>query len=231
MKNLKKAFVIVTMVALLVLAAMTCAMADEKIYTSPAFKLPKERIQAWVDTLEDEEAPTEEEAAALPAEGEEAPAEEGTAPAEGEQAPAEEGTVPAEGEQAPEEEGTVPAEGEQAPAEGRPAEEGTPAEGTEEPAEGAEAAEPAESEESAEPVRKVRIFSSQGDVVTEGEIIYLTSELEGFDGLEITYQWQVDKGDGNGWVNVEGANRPKHMFVANRETIQYSWRLIVNVNE
>jgi hypothetical protein len=28
---------------------------------------------------------------------------------------------------------------------------------------------------------------------------------------------------------VEGANRSKHMFVADRETITYSWRLIVSV--
>ena len=83
----------------------------------------------------------------------------------------------------------------------------------------------------AEPVRRVRIFSSQGDVVTEGEIIYLTSSLEGFDGMDITFQWQVDRGDGAGWVNVEGANRSKHSFVASKETIKYSWRLIVNVDD
>ena len=79
------------------------------------------------------------------------------------------------------------------------------------------------------PERTVTIRSSQGDVVTEGEIIYLTSKLKGFDGLDIAYQWQVDRGDGAGWVDVEGANRSKHMFVADKETIQYSWRLIVTV--
>ena len=41
--------------------------------------------------------------------------------------------------------------------------------------------------------------------------------------------WQVDRGDGLGWVDVEGANKWKHEFVANEETIKYSWRLIVNV--
>ena len=79
------------------------------------------------------------------------------------------------------------------------------------------------------PERTVTIRSSQGDVVTEGEIIYLTSKLKGFDGLDIAYQWQVDRGDGAGWVDVEGANRSKHMFVADKETITYSWRLIVTV--
>ena len=75
------------------------------------------------------------------------------------------------------------------------------------------------------------IFSSQGDVVTEGEIIYLTSVLKGFDGLDVTYQWQVDRDDGKGWVDVEGATRDRHMFVASKETIKYSWRLLVRVNE
>ena len=67
--------------------------------------------------------------------------------------------------------------------------------------------------------------------MTEGEIIYLTSVLEGFDGLDISFQWEVDRDDGNGWVPVEGANRSKHMFVASKETIKYSWRLVVSVNE
>ena len=110
------------------------------------------------------------------------------------------------------------------PAEGTEGE--TPAEGTEPQGEEGEVV--GETETKA-PERTVTIRSSQGDVVTEGEIIYLTSKLKGFDGLDIAYQWQVDRGDGQGWVDVEGANRPKHMFVADRETIQYSWRLVVNI--
>jgi hypothetical protein len=30
---------------------------------------------------------------------------------------------------------------------------------------------------------------------------------------------------------VEGATKDKHVFIADRTTIQYSWRLIVNVIE
>jgi len=228
MKNLKRMIAIVTMVALLLLAAMTCAMADEKIYTSPVFKLPKDKIQQWMETLPDENAPEE-------------PAQETPAPAEGEEPPAqpaeseEPAVQPAEGE----EPAAAPAEGVEtttAPAEGEEVA-ATPAEGEEpaaEPTEGEAAAEPDGQEapaEPAEPERKVSIFSSQGDVVTEGEIIYLTSVLEGFDGLEVTFQWQVDRDDGNGWVDVEGATRDRHMFVASKETIRYSWRLVVNVNE
>ena len=92
-------------------------------------------------------------------------------------------------------------------------------------------AEPAAPAQPAEPVREVRIYSSRREVVTEGDIIELTSELIGFDGLEVTYQWQVDRNDGEGWTDVEGATRAKYMFIANRETILYSWRLIVKVSE
>ena len=203
MKNQKKLIVIVTMIALLICAAlMSCALADEKIYTSPTFKLPADEIMEWVETQPEGEAP----------EGE---APEGEAP-EGEQ-PAE-GT-PEEGE--PEEGDDLDEDRDDEPA-GDTSEQGeTPAEGTGEEDEIVGVAKT--------PERSVMIRSSQGDVVTEGEIIYLTSKLKGFDGLDIAYQWQVDRGDGAGWVDVEGANRSKHMFVADKETITYSWRLIVTV--
>ena len=183
MKNQKKLIVIAAIIALLICAVlMSCAMADEKIYTSPTFKLPAEKIQEWADGQPEEETP------------EEVKPEEGT-PEEGE---------PEEGDFEDEPEAETPAEGQ---------------EGEEGEVVG----------EAKAPERTVTIRSSQGDVVTEGEIIYLTSKLKGFDGLDIAYQWQVDRGDGEGWVDVEGANRSKHMFVADKETIQYSWRLIVSI--
>jgi len=197
MKNQTKLIVIVTMIALLMCVVISLAVADEKIYTSPTFKLPAEQIKEWAEDQPEGEIP------------EEGTPEEGT-PEEG--AP-EEG-APEEGE--PEEEW---------PEDGRVEDEAeTPAEGTE-----AQSEEGNVVGETVQPERSVQIRSSQGDVVTEGEIIYLTSKLKGFDGLDIAYQWQVDRGDGEGWVDVEGANRPKHMFVADRETIQYSWRLVVNI--
>jgi hypothetical protein len=197
MKNQTKLIVIVTMIALLMCVVISLAVADEKIYTSPTFKLPADQIKEWAEDQPEGEIP------------EEGTPEEGT-PEEG--AP-EEG-APEEGE--PEEEW---------PEDGRVEDEAeTPAEGTE-----AQSEEGNVVGETVQPERSVQIRSSQGDVVTEGEIIYLTSKLKGFDGLDIAYQWQVDRGDGEGWVDVEGANRPKHMFVADRETIQYSWRLVVNI--
>ena len=193
MKNQKKLIVIVTMTALLICAVMmSCALADEKIYTSPTFKLPAEKIMEWVEeTQPEEEVPEEGQTEETPAEEEPEDDWLDEDPREGESdGPAAE--IPAEGNEAQGEEGDVVGEVKA-------------------------------------PERTVTIRSSQGDVVTEGEIIYLTSKLTGFDGLDIAYQWQVDRGDGAGWVNVEGANRSKHMFVADRETIKYSWRLIVNV--
>ena len=229
MKNQTKLIVIVTMIALLMCAVLSFAIADEKIYTSPTFKLPADQIKEWVETQDEEPVPEE----GTPAEGtsEEGTPEEGTpeegTPEEGE--PVEDDW----GEDAREEdsldyipEGALPAsstEGE-TPAEGTEPEGEIPAEGTE-----AQSEEGNLVGETVQPERSVQIRSSQGDVVTEGEIIYLTSRLKGFDGLDIAYQWQVDRGDGEGWVDVEGANRPKHMFVADRETIQYSWRLVVNI--
>ena len=79
--------------------------------------------------------------------------------------------------------------------------------------------------------RKVLIKSSRGDTVIEGEIITLKSKLVGFDGVEVHYQWQVDRGDGEGWVDVEGATGPEHSFVARKDTILYSWRLTISTDE
>jgi hypothetical protein len=205
MKNQKKLIVIATIIALLICAAlMSCAMADERIYTSPTFKLPAEKIQEWTESQPEEEVPAEEQ----PAEG---------TPEEGEPEDEWPDEDPREDEEDGEPTGETPAEG----TEGE-----TPAAGTEPQGEEGEVV--GETETKA-PERTVTIRSSQGDVVTEGEIIYLTSKLKGFDGLDIAYQWQVDRGDGAGWVDVEGANRSKHSFVATRETMSYSWRLIVTV--
>ena len=209
MKNQKKLIVIATIIALLICAAlMSCAMADERIYTSPTFKLPAEKIQEWTESQPEEEVPAEEQPAEVKPEEESIPEWE-----DPDYDPREEESDP-----------ETPAEvtGDETPAEVSEGE--TPAETVE----GENGTVVAEAETKA-PERTVTIRSSQGDVVTEGEIIYLTSKLKGFDGLDIAYQWQVDRGDGQGWVDVEGANRSKHMFVADKETISYSWRLVVNV--
>lgn len=72
---------------------------------------------------------------------------------------------------------------------------------------------------------KVMIFSSRRSVMAPGETVYLTSKLEGFEGYEIKYQWQCDKGEG--FVDVENANEDTYAFEASTETLSYDWRLAV----
>ena len=159
MKKTIKLIAILTIMAVLI-GLVALAVADDKIYTSPTFKLPKNRI------------------------------------------------VQPEEPEVTEEPGTEP--------------EGTEPEGTEEP------------EAPAEVERKVMIYSTRKDVVTEGDIIELTGALIGFDDVPdeaISFQWEVDRNDGAGWVAVEGATKWYYKFIANKETILYNWRLTVTVNE
>lgn len=206
MKTRRTFFVMI--MALLVLSLMAgCALADDKLYTSEPFKIPADQVAQPEEVPEEPEAEPEGPAAG-PESGEVIP--EGTASAP-------EGTEP-----------ETPSEGtETLPEEGQlPEELPEGAEG----AEGAEAPVEAKAELLPSEERRVYITSSRSDHVTEGEPIYLESHLEGFGDLEITYQWQVDRNDGAGWQNV-GANRAYHVFVATAESVQYSWRLIVDTNE
>lgn len=132
--------------------------------------------------------------------------------------------------------GEQPAEPTETPEGQQPAETGETPEGEPGTAEGGEVTPetPAEPEAPKGPLppeeRKVSITSSRTDQITEGDTIYLQAHLVGFDGLTVNYQWQCDKNDGQGWQNV-GANRDYYVFFATRETVQYSWRLIVDVVE
>ena len=248
MKKTTKLIALLTLVAVLI-GLVTLALADDKIYTSPTFKFPKERIisDPLIPEIPEEEPGTEpevtEESGTEPAET--------TEPVEGEPEGTEEtGTEPVEGEpEGTEETGTEPVEGETT----ETTEPVTEPEGTEEPGtEPTEQAGPVEGEptETTEPVtepepekepeapapveRKVMIYSSRKEIVTEGDIIELTGALIGFEDVPdeaIAYQWQVDRNDGAGWVDVDGATKWYYKFIANKETILYNWRLIVTVNE
>ena len=85
--------------------------------------------------------------------------------------------------------------------------------------------EPVDPEEEQQPKFKVTIFSSRRSVMAPGEIVYLTSKLEGFEGYETLCQWQVDMGEG--FVNVKGANEETYSFESSVETLSYDWRLAV----
>jgi hypothetical protein len=60
----------------------------------------------------------------------------------------------------------------------------------------------------------------------EGEMVTLTSELEGFENcVEIAYVWKVNKG--NGFEEIPGANGPTYSFPATKETLSWDWTLTV----
>lgn len=245
MKKTTKLIAILTVVALLT-GLVALAVADDKIYTSPSFKIPKSRISEplYPENVEEGEPETEPEGTdgteAVPEDGEPAeetePAIEDGEPGE-ETEPATENGEPAEETEPVTEDGEPAEETEPVTEDGEPGEEAEPVTEDGEPAEGTEP-EQTGSEEGTEPEsepepehREVKIYSSRKDVVTEGDIIELSSILIGFDDVEVTYQWQVDRGDGAGWQNVEGANRWYYKFIANKETILYNWRLIVTAEE
>lgn len=163
MKKSMKLIAMLTVIALVATMAAT-ALADDKLYTSTVFSIPKERVEEDLSQIEMPEPQKEEE------------------PEE------------------PEPEEVFEDEPEEKPTEGKTQ-------------------------------RKVLIKSSRGETVIEGEIITLKSKLVGFDGVEVHYQWQVDRGDGEGWVDVEGATGPEHSFVARKDTILYSWRLTISTDE
>lgn len=163
MKKSTKLIAMLTVIALVATMA-AAALADDKLYTSQVFSIPKERVEEELSQIEMPEPQKEEE------------------PEE------------------PEPEEVFEDEPEEKPTEGKTQ-------------------------------RKVLIKSSRGETVIEGEIITLKSKLVGFDGVEVHYQWQVDRGDGEGWVDVEGATGPEHSFVARKDTILYSWRLTISTDE
>lgn len=163
MKKSTKLIAMLTVIALLATMA-AAALADDKLYTSQVFSIPKERVEEDLSQIEMPEPQKEDEP-----------------------------------------------------------EEPEPEEVFEE--------EPEEKTTEGKTQRKVLIKSSRGDTVIEGEIITLKSKLVGFDGVEVHYQWQVDRGDGAGWVDVEGATGPEHSFVARKDTILYSWRLTISTDE
>ena len=74
---------------------------------------------------------------------------------------------------------------------------------------------------------KVTIFSSRRSVMKEGELIHLSSRLEGFDGYEIKYQWECDKHDGSGFRDIEGADGSQYSFSVSAESLTWDWRLSV----
>ena len=73
--------------------------------------------------------------------------------------------------------------------------------------------------------KKVTIASDRKPVMKEGAPVTLSSKLEGFEGCEVHYQWQCDKG--NGFEDMPGATSATYSFAATAETLSWGWRLVI----
>ncbi len=76
---------------------------------------------------------------------------------------------------------------------------------------------------------KVTIFTSRRSVMTPGEIITLTSRLQGLDAYNVSYQWMVNRG--SGFENVPGATGESHQYEATIESLAWDWQLALYVTE
>lgn len=72
---------------------------------------------------------------------------------------------------------------------------------------------------------KVNIWDDRSSSMTSGQTVTLYSSLEGFEGLDVTYQWRVNKGAG--YEDVPGANGPTYSFTASQESLSWRWKLHV----
>lgn len=82
------------------------------------------------------------------------------------------------------------------------------------------------------PIIKVKIHWKEPipQTLVEGESLQLVSKLENCETAQsITYQWQVDKQDGNGFVDINGANNSTYTVMITKELYNYTWRLKVTV--
>ena len=82
------------------------------------------------------------------------------------------------------------------------------------------------------PIIKVKIHWKEPipQTLVKGEFLQLVSKLENCETAQsITYQWQVDKQDGNGFVDINGANNSTYTVTITKELYNYTWRLKVTV--
>ena len=74
--------------------------------------------------------------------------------------------------------------------------------------------------------RKVEIWTDRKPFVKDGDAINLFSKLTGFDGVEVKYQWQVNKG--NAWENIQDANEATYRMTITEENAGWLWRLFAD---
>ena len=76
-------------------------------------------------------------------------------------------------------------------------------------------------------IRNVKIRTTLGSVVNQGDTITMTGVLTGFDDVQVLLQWQVN--DGTGWKDVGSATGTQYTFTANGQTVNNDWRLKVTI--
>ena len=96
----------------------------------------------------------------------------------------------------------------------------------EEPAE-----EPEEEKQEEKPVidtskMSLKIWDDRRPSMDVGETVTLYSELHGFEGINFSYRWQCNKG--NGWEDVPGGNGATYSFNASVDSLSWSWRLLID---
>ncbi len=77
--------------------------------------------------------------------------------------------------------------------------------------------------------RQVRVASDMGKSADGRQSVTLRGELSGFEGMRYSTQWQMN--DGGGWINIAGATDSVFTFQASGESVNYSYRLAVFVQE
>lgn len=93
------------------------------------------------------------------------------------------------------------------------------------------AEEPEEEKQEEKPVidtskMSLKIWDDRRPSMDVGETVTLYSELHGFEGINFSYRWQCNKG--NGWEDVPGGNGATYSFNASVDSLSWSWRLLID---
>lgn len=80
------------------------------------------------------------------------------------------------------------------------------------------------------PDRQVTMWSMCSDPgYPNGSTVTLFANVSGYDGLGYVIVWEVDKGDGEGYVNAGADGQMTLSFVINDENLQWLWRVGVSM--
>lgn len=85
--------------------------------------------------------------------------------------------------------------------------------------------------EEEEIIRTITVSSSVDGMreVYEGTEVVLTAEITGFEGEEVTYQWQITPDGGTTISDIEGATGASYAFVVDDSNAHCMWRVVVTI--